>query len=91
MKQSYLDSEEQDILDSLERGEWKSVPDVAAQKEMFKQMARRSSAKTKRITLRVTEQDYELAHIKAIKDGIPYQTLISSVIHRYLTGQLKEV
>ncbi len=91
MNQSKLDSEEKNIIDSLESGEWKSVPDLETQKTMFKQMAKRSRAKTKRITLRVTEQDYALAHVKAIKDGIPYQTLISSVIHRYLTGQLRDV
>ena len=61
------------------------------QKVRFKNMAKKSMAKTKRITLRVTEQDYELAHVKALKEGLPYQTLISSVIHRYLTGQFRDV
>ena len=90
MKKEKLNLEEKDILNSLEKGEWKSVSDFTEKKALFKKMAKQSIAKTKRITLRVTEQDYNLAHIKAIKDGIPYQTMISSIIHRYLTGQLKE-
>ena len=85
-----LDDNEKDLLSSTDNNEWKSVSNLSEQKSRLLQMAKRSSAKTKRITLRVTEHDYELAHVRAIQDGIPYQTLISSVIHRYLTGQLKE-
>lgn len=85
-----LDDNEKDLLSSIDNNEWKSVSNLSEQKSRLLQMAKRSSAKTKRITLRVTEHDYELAHVRAIQDGIPYQTLISSVIHRYLTGQLKE-
>jgi len=85
-----LDKEEKEILTALENNEWKSVSNLEKKKATFKKMAKRSIAKTKRITLRVTEQDYELAHVHAIQVGIPYQTLISSVIHKYLTGQLQE-
>ena len=85
-----LDDNEKDLLSSIDNNEWKSVSNLSEQKSRLLQMAKRSSANTKRITLRVTEHDYELAHVRAIQDGIPYQTLISSVIHRYLTGQLKE-
>jgi predicted DNA binding CopG/RHH family protein len=86
-----LDAYEKSISESLEKDEWVSVGRLSDQKDLFRKMAKQSMVKTKRITLRVTEQDYELAHVKAIKDGIPYQTLISSILHRYLTGQLNEV
>jgi len=46
--------------------------------------------KNKRVNLRLTEHDFDLAHIESLKDGIPYQTLLSSVIHKYLTGRLVE-
>jgi predicted DNA binding CopG/RHH family protein len=55
-----------------------------------KAAARNTFNKNKRVNLRLTEQDHDLAHIKALQDGIPYQTLLSSVIHKYLTGQLIE-
>ena len=84
-----LNKEEKDILESLENGEWKSVSDLREKKSLFKKAAKATSAKTRRITLRMTEQDYEMAQVKALQVGIPYQTLISSVIHRYLTGQIR--
>jgi predicted DNA binding CopG/RHH family protein len=91
MEINKLDAYEQSISDSLDNDEWVSKGHLSDQKDIFRKIAKQSMAKTRRITLRVTEQDYELAHVKAIKAGIPYQTLISSILHRYLTGQLKEV
>lgn len=44
--------------------------------------------KTRRINLRLPERDYQLAHAKALEEGMPYQTLLASVIHKYLTGRL---
>ena len=46
--------------------------------------------KTRRINLRLTERDFELAHVRALEEGMPYQTLLASVIHKYLTGRLVE-
>lgn len=46
--------------------------------------------KTKRVNLRVTERDFNLAHSRAREEGIPYQTLLSSAIHKYLSGRLTE-
>ena len=91
MSDNQWDKDEKDLALSLEKDEWRSVGNLEDQKVRFKNMAKKSMAKTKRITLRVTEQDYELAHVKALKEGLPYQTLISSVIHRYLTGQFRDV
>ncbi len=85
-----LDAEELDILERFERGEFRSVPDVAQEIERARQAARNTLKKTKRVNLRVTERDFNLAHARAREEGIPYQTLLSSVIHKYLSGRLVE-
>ena len=85
-----LDAEECEILESLERGQLRSRPDAEAEIEYAKRAARNTFNKTKRVNLRVTERDFELAHLKAREEGIPYQTLLSSVIHKYLNGRLTE-
>ena len=83
-----LDAEEREILDAFEKGELKSVPDLKKVKQDAVQAAKNTFTKSKRVNLRLTEQDFELAHIKALEEGIPYQTLLSSIIHKYLTGRL---
>ena len=83
-----LDKEEKEILDSFELDELKSVPNVVQEIEEARQAARNTFNKIKRVNLRLTERDFHLAHIKALEEGLPYQTLLSSVIHKYLTGRL---
>ena len=85
-----LDAEEREILESLERGELVSVPNVEQEIEFARQAARNTFNKTKRVNLRMTERDFNLAHSRAREEGIPYQTLLSSVIHKYLSGRLIE-
>ena len=58
--------------------------------ELARQMARNTFNKSRRVNLRVTERDFNLAHSRAREEGIPYQTLLSSVIHKYLSGRLIE-
>ena len=82
--------EERDILDRFERGELRSTPDAEREIEMARRSARNTFNKTKRVNLRVTERDFNLAHSRAREEGIPYQTLLSSVIHKYLSGRLTE-
>lgn len=85
-----LSPEEREILDRFERGELRPVADAERELEVARQAARRTFNKTRRVNLRVTERDFELAHYRAREEGIPYQTLLSSVIHRYLSGRLVE-
>ena len=85
-----LDEEERDILERFERGELRSAPDAEHEVELARQAARSTFNKTKRVNLRVTERDFNLAHARAREEGIPYQTLLSSVIHKYLSGRLTE-
>ena len=90
MTKDKLDAEERDILDRFERGELRSSPGAEHEIEIARQAARNTFNKTKRVNLRVTERDFMLAHSRAREEGIPYQTLLSSVIHKYLSGRLTE-
>lgn len=83
-----LDEEEQEILEAYERGELKRVADPEKESKLAKLAARNTLKKSKRVTLRVTEHDFNVAHIRAMEEGMPYQTLLSSVIHKYLSGRL---
>jgi len=83
-----LDQEEKEILEAFERDELKSVPNVVQEIEEARQAARNTFNKTKRVNLRLTERDFHMAHVRALEEGLPYQTLLSSVIHKYLTGRL---
>jgi predicted DNA binding CopG/RHH family protein len=83
-----LDQEEKEILDAFQRDKLKSVPHVVQEIEEARQAARNTFNKTKRVNLRLTERDFHMAHVRALEEGLPYQTLLSSVIHKYLTGRL---
>ena len=85
-----MSTEERDILDKFERGELRSAHAVDREVEVAVQAARNTFNKTKRVNLRVTERDFSLAQARAREEGIPYQTLLSSVIHKYLSGRLTE-
>ncbi len=85
-----MSAEESDILERFERDELVSAPDVEMEIKVAREAARNTFNKTKRVNLRVTERDFKLAHLRAREEGIPYQTLLSSIIHKYLTGRLAE-
>jgi predicted DNA binding CopG/RHH family protein len=83
----YLDDEEKNIAESYKKGEWTSVKGV--NKKKFAKEAKFSLAKNKRINIRLTQKDFNDIQVKAVEEGIPYQTLISSIIHKYNKGDLK--
>lgn len=83
----YLDKEEKELMESYKKGEWKPVK--KKDKKKYEQAAKESLTKNKRINIRLTTKDYNDIQLKAIKEGIPYQTLISSIIHKYNKGELK--
>ena len=82
MKYYELDKEEQEILDSVEKGEWKPVKDLAKEKRRLMQAAKNTLNKTRNINLRLSERDLQKLKAKAAREGIPYQTLAASLIHR---------
>ena len=83
-----LDQYEKELLESIENDEWVPVKNMKKCKEQAVTAARNTLKKNKRINLRLTEKDYTQIQIKAVEEGVPYQTLISSLIHRYLSGSL---
>ena len=88
IRQNKLDKEERELLTSYERGEWRPVKNMPGEIARFKKMARKSLRKSRRINIRLAEKDLEKIRIYAMREGIPYQTLISSVLHKYATGQV---
>jgi predicted DNA binding CopG/RHH family protein len=84
-----IDKEEKELMESIERDEWKPVKNIKQEKQKAVLAARKALRKDKRINLRISEKDYHQIQIKAIEQGIPYQTFISSIIHRYLNGSLR--
>ncbi|WP_013324673.1 CopG family antitoxin [Gloeothece verrucosa] len=82
-----LNQEEQEIFDSYENDEWNSVK-TSERITQLQSYAKATLAKDKNITLRLSSLDLEALQAKAIEEGIPYQTLISSILHKYVTGQL---
>lgn len=90
MTKDNLNPEERDILESFERGEWQRTPKVADEIERHQQYARNTLRKDKRVNIRITSRDLDQLRSIAAEDGIPYQTLISSILHRYVSGRLIE-
>ena len=90
MKKMYLDDEERDLVESIERGEWKSVKNLKAEIQKHQEYARNTLRKDKRVNIRISSRDLESLQSRAVEDGIPYQTLMSSVLHRFAAGRLKE-
>ena len=83
-----LDVDEQKILDSFNRGEWVSKGENL---DKYKEAAKQTFSMTRQIDFRVSEKDFKKIQIKAMQEGIPYQTLVSHIIHKYLSGHLKEI
>jgi predicted DNA binding CopG/RHH family protein len=85
-KKSHFTNEENAILEAYERGEYASVltdndrrAHIAAARQTFK--------KDKRVNIRIAQKDFELLQERALREGLPYQTLISSVLHKFVNGR----
>ena len=89
MKKIILNKEERQLEKEVESGEWKVVPNLAEEIKKYQKYASNTLSKNKKINIRITDWDYEKIKIKAVVEGLPYQTLISSIINKYVTGQLK--
>lgn len=83
-----LDEEEKDLLDSFQRGEWESNKNISERKEELKEYARATIRKDKRVNIRISERDLRELQRIALREGLPYQTLISSTLHKFVNGTL---
>lgn len=83
-----LDNEEQEILDAYEKGTLKSAKNAKRLMEISKRAAADYVKKEARINIRLSKHDLFHIKSKALEEGIPYQTLVASIIHKYLNGTL---
>lgn len=83
--------EEKELMESVEAGEWKSVADFENIKQELVDAAKKTAKKDYRINIRISKRDVEALKTKAMEEGIPYQTLVTGILHKYVTGNLKEV
>ncbi len=86
-KAKYLDKDEMELARSIENGEW--VSDLTKkERKQYEEYARYSLNKQKRINIRMNERDLRKIRAKAIEEGIPYQSLIAMLIHKYNEGKV---
>lgn len=84
-----IDSYERDILAAYEAHQLKSVASKS-ELDRIRAAARATAVKDKRVNIRLSSSDLNDIQIKALEEGVPYQTLIASVLHKYVTGRLQE-
>ena len=82
-----IDKEEQELKSSVENGEWQPVHDKDKEVFRYREIARSTFRKDRRVNIRISSKDLEALQKRALEEGIPYQTLMSSVLHKYVTGR----
>jgi predicted DNA binding CopG/RHH family protein len=90
MSKSKLSKEEKELLDAVEAGEFLSVLTEARRKEL-EAIASNTFKKDKRINIRISNRDLTAIQARASEEGIPYQTFVSSIIHKYISGSLQDL
>ena len=84
-----IDAYELEVLSAFDKGQLKSVA-TKAELAKFKAAARATAIKDRRVNIRLSSGDLSDIQVKALEEGVPYQTLIASVLHKYVTGRLTE-
>jgi predicted DNA binding CopG/RHH family protein len=84
-----LDEQEQDIRDAIEKGDLVPAGDREEWRKKLIQAARATVAKNRHISIRLSEGDLDKLRAKALELGLPYQTLIGSILHQYAEGKVK--
>jgi predicted DNA binding CopG/RHH family protein len=85
-----LDAEERELSEAFESATLKSVPGVKAELKKHKDYAAATFQKDSRINIRMSSKDLRALQKRALGEGLPYQTLISSLLHKYVEGRLVE-
>jgi len=88
MKKYKLEKEETEILDAIETGEWGMVKSKSPELDYYSEIARNTLRKDQRMNIRISKADLSRIKAKAAEEGIPYQTLVASIIHKYASGGL---
>jgi predicted DNA binding CopG/RHH family protein len=90
MSKRALSAEEQELLKSVEAGDFVSSL-TPARREELEAIAGNTFRRDKRINIRISNRDLMAVQSKALQEGVPYQTLVSSIIHKYVSGSLQDV
>jgi len=85
-----LTKEEKEIVKSFEKGEWVPVPDLLRRRKELMRYARNTLKKDKRLNIRISERDLIELQRKVVREGLPYQTFVSSILHKFINGTLVE-
>jgi predicted DNA binding CopG/RHH family protein len=85
-----IDADEKELLESVERGEWKSTGGKR-ERTRYSRYAKATFRKDRRLNIRLSSKDLEAIQKRALAEGLPYQTLIASLLHKYATGRLREM
>ena len=86
----YYNREERELIESIEREDWTEVDNMAKAIEEARSIAEATTKKSERMNIRMSEKDIKALKARAIEEGLPYQSLVSSVLHKYVSGQLVE-
>ena len=90
MEKIRLDREEAELLDSYDAGEWRTIEGWVKEDTRYEEYARATFRKDRRVNIRISSRDLEEIQKRALEEGIPYQTLIASILHKYVSGWLVE-
>jgi predicted DNA binding CopG/RHH family protein len=88
MMNKKLDPQEKGIRDSYNRGEWESVGNLGREAARYQEYAQSALRKDTRINIRISSEVLDGLKSRAMEEGLPYQTLISSVLYKYVSGRL---
>ncbi|MFA6599545.1 MAG: hypothetical protein WC352_01000 [Candidatus Omnitrophota bacterium] len=88
MKKQRLDPEEKEILEAIENDQWELVKPKKAELDYYAAIARNTFRKDQRMNIRISKSDLTRIKAKAAEEGVPYQTLVASIIHKYASGSL---
>jgi predicted DNA binding CopG/RHH family protein len=89
MKKYQLDKEESEILDAIEEGNWELVKPKMAELSRYAEIARNTFRKDQRMNIRISKADMDRIKTRAAEEGLPYQTLVASIIHKFASGNLR--
>ena len=90
MSKAKWSKEEKEILKDFEAGEFESVL-TSKRRSTLQAAAEKTFKKNKRINIRISERDLQALQRRALEQGIPYQTLVSSILHKYVSGSLQDL
>ncbi len=88
MKKYKLEKEENEILDAIENDKWELINPKKSELNRYAEIAKNTFRKDQRMNIRISKADLNRIKAKAAEEGIPYQTLVASIIHKYAAGSL---